>query len=93
MSKKKASFGWYLIKAKCLMLDVDGVVYSTIAGYQRPHAGFYSFAKQTTGYLPEELLVVNDKQENVDAAKAAGWKTVHWADRNATVPFTAAVSA
>lgn len=58
--------------------EIDGIVHSAMAGYQKPHAGFYSFVEQKTGYCPQDLLMVDDKLENVEAAIAAGWQAAHW---------------
>jgi putative hydrolase of the HAD superfamily len=58
--------------------EIDGIVYSAMAGYQKPHPGFYSFAEQKTGYSPQDLIMVDDKLENVEAAKAAGWNAALW---------------
>lgn len=68
----------HLLNAIGLSDECDGIVYSAMAGYQKPHAGFYSFAERKTGYRPEDLIMVDDKLENTEAAKAAGWQAVHW---------------
>ena len=68
----------HLLKSVGLEQEIDGMVYSAMAGYQKPLDGFYSFVERTTDYAPEDLLLVDDKLENVEAAKAAGWEAVHW---------------
>jgi len=68
----------YLMHTMGLRDEVDGIVYSAKAGYQKPDARFYSFAENATGYRPDELIMVDDKLENVEAAKASGWLAVHW---------------
>ncbi len=68
----------YLLNSVGLGNEIDGIVHSAIAGYQKPHAGFYAFVQRNTGYSPEDLLMVDDKLENVEAAKVAGWQAVHW---------------
>jgi len=70
----------YLMHEMGLNDEVDGIVYSAMAGYQKPDAGFYSFAEKKTGYRPDELLMIDDKMENIEAAKAAGWLAVHWTE-------------
>lgn len=60
--------------------EVDGIIYSAMAGHKKPDVGFYSFAEKTTGYRADELLMVDDTLENVVAAKASGWLAVHWTE-------------
>ncbi|NSX56813.1 HAD family hydrolase [Parasulfitobacter algicola] len=69
----------YLLNSVGLGDEIDGIVYSAMAGYQKPHTGFYSFVERKTGYSPKDLLMVDDNLENVEAAIAAGWQAVHWA--------------
>lgn len=68
----------HLLNSLGLGEEIDGIVYSAMAGYQKPDVGFYSFAEKKTGYLPEEMILVDDKLENIEAAKAAGWNAVLW---------------
>lgn len=68
----------YLMQTLRLCDEVDGIVYSAKAGYKKPDAEFYTFAEQTTGYQPEELILIDDSVTNVEAAKASGWCAVHW---------------
>ncbi|WP_183469168.1 HAD family hydrolase [Limimaricola variabilis] len=70
----------YLLNKVGLNSEIDGVVYSAMAGHQKPDAGFYRFAEERAGYNPDELLLVDDKLENVEAAISAGWNGVHWSD-------------
>lgn len=68
----------HLLNYVGLESEIDGIVHSAMAGYQKPNAGFFSFAERKTGYRPEDLLLVDDKLENIEAGKAAGWQAVHW---------------
>jgi putative hydrolase of the HAD superfamily len=68
----------YLLNTVGLRNEIDGIVYSAMAGHQKPDAGFYAFAEVEAGYRPDELLMVDDSLENVEAAIAAGWMAVHW---------------
>lgn len=70
----------FLLHTVGLNNEIDGIIYSAMAGYQKPEAGFYSFAVQKTRYRPDELIMVDDKLENVEAAKASGWLAVHWTE-------------
>ena len=50
----------------------DGVFTSFQAGMRKPEARFYGHVIQQTGALPKDMVFVDDKAENVDAAAAAG---------------------
>ncbi|TKZ22015.1 HAD family phosphatase [Shimia litoralis] len=53
----------------------------------KPDANIYAHVESDCGLAPEALLFADDRQENIDAAAARGWKTHHfmdpqgWADR------------
>ncbi|MGL5011565.1 MAG: HAD family hydrolase [Paracoccaceae bacterium] len=68
----------YLLNTVGLRKEIDGIIYSAMAGHQKPDARFYAFAEVETGYRSDELLMVDDKMENVEAPIAAGWMAVHW---------------
>ncbi|MCF2872790.1 HAD-IA family hydrolase [Octadecabacter sp. G9-8] len=70
----------HLLNTVGLCKEIDGIVHSAMAGYQKPNAGFYSYGERKTGYCSEELIIVDDNLENVEAAMAVGWQAVHWAD-------------
>ena len=70
----------YLMHQMGLQNEVDGIVYSAQAGYQKPDAGFYAFAENATGYHPHDLLFVDDHLANIEAAQASGWMAVHWTE-------------
>ncbi len=68
----------YLMKTMGLYNEVDGIVYSAEAGTKKPEHKFFKFAEQAIGRHPQELILVDDTQLNVEAARAAGWNAVHW---------------
>ncbi|MDV6374026.1 HAD family hydrolase [Deinococcus arenicola] len=51
---------------------VDVAVATCTVGIHKPDAGAFLHAVQALGVRPEEVLFVDDKQENVDAARALG---------------------
>jgi len=68
----------YLMQTLKLNEEVDGIIYSALAGYQKPHPEFFSYAEMKTGHQPEELLLIDDTSANIDAARASGWMAEHW---------------
>lgn len=78
-------------RARYLMLDlglggdVDGILYSAVLGARKPQPEFFAAAQKATKCTPDELLLVDDTLENVDAARRAGWHAYHW-DGRRTLP-------
>ncbi|WP_170409725.1 HAD-IA family hydrolase [Ruegeria atlantica] len=68
----------YLMQTMELGNEVDGIVYSAKAGCRKPKPEFFDFAAQEVGRQPGDLLLVDDTLPNVEAARSAGWKAVHW---------------
>lgn len=44
-------------------------------GVIKPDAGIYQMVEEDCGFAPEALLFADDRQDNLDAAEARGWKT------------------
>ena len=70
----------YLMETMGLQNEVDGIVYSAQAGFQKPQSGFFSYAVDVAGRPPNEMLLVDDTLANIDGARQAGWQAVHWDD-------------
>ncbi len=68
----------YLMRTLGLCDEVDGIVYSAKAGSKKPQIEFYSFAERETGRQPNEILLVDDTLQNIEAAQSAGWEAVLW---------------
>lgn len=71
-------------RARYLMTDlglerhVDGMIYSAAVGHRKPAPEFYAAATATAGHPPTDIALVDDTLENVTAARAFGWRAVHW---------------
>ncbi len=50
-----------------------GVVLSYLAGVMKPHAGIYMEAERRFGLTPAQTVFIDDRAENVSAARARGW--------------------
>lgn len=53
---------------------VDGVVASCEVGVRKPEPAFYEHLLETVGHPAHACLLVDDRQENCDAAEAAGMR-------------------
>ena len=54
--------------------NFDGYVFSFAVGVMKPEAAIYEAAERATGRRGEELLFIDDRGENVEAAVARGWQ-------------------
>lgn len=72
------------MRANYLMTDmgleghVDGIFYSAALGHRKPSKEFYTLATEAAGALLESIVLVDDTQDNVVAARDFGWNAVHW---------------
>ena len=55
----------------------DGYVFSHEAGAMKPAARIYEAVEQLAARRGAALLYVDDRQENVEAGAARGWRVVH----------------
>ncbi|MDU9394692.1 HAD-IA family hydrolase [Pseudomonas sp. zfem002] len=58
----------------------DLIVDSSREGCRKPDAQFFDIAQQRAGLPAEANLLIDDLAENVAAAAARGWRTVHFRD-------------
>ncbi|BBK32381.1 putative hydrolase of the HAD superfamily [Stella humosa] len=70
----------HLMEELGLSAHVDGIFHSAALGWRKPEPAFFAATTTKLGLEPAELLLVDDLKENVLAAAAAGWATVHWTD-------------
>jgi len=56
----------------------DGLHHSAAVGFAKPDPDYYAATERRVGLPPEALLLVDDSERNVDAARAAGWQARHW---------------
>jgi HAD superfamily hydrolase (TIGR01509 family) len=62
-----------------------GALTSFEAGVMKPHAGIYRQAEQRFGLEPATTVFIDDRAENIDAARALGWAGIVHTDRDSTV--------
>lgn len=68
----------YLMDTLGLAEHVDGIFYSARLGAKKPDAAFFAAVQSAVGLRGDELLLVDDSHANVVAARAAGWRALHW---------------
>lgn len=68
----------YLMERLGLRQHVDGMIYSAAVAARKPEPAFFAAAATRSGAAPEDILLVDDTEANVAAARAAGWHGLHW---------------
>jgi putative hydrolase of the HAD superfamily len=68
----------YLMKELGLAEHVDGILYSARLGAAKPDADFFARAQVAVGLRAEDILLIDDSQRNIEAARNVGWKALHW---------------
>ncbi|RWB06679.1 MAG: HAD family hydrolase [Mesorhizobium sp.] len=68
----------YLMNDMRLADHVDGIVYSAALGHRKPSAEFYELATAFAETKASDIVLIDDTQDNVLAARAYGWGAVHW---------------
>jgi putative hydrolase of the HAD superfamily len=68
----------YLMENLGLAEHVDGIFYSAHLGAKKPDAEFFTKVQAAVGLCGEEMLLIDDSRQNVEAALEAGWQALHW---------------
>ena len=61
---------------------VDGIFYSAQLGAKKPDIEFFAKVQAAVGLAGDEMLLIDDSRQNVEAALAAGWQALHWTKHN-----------
>ena len=64
-------------------IDWDVIIDSSVVGFQKPDLRIYSVAEEKSETKKEEILFIDDRRENIEAAAEFGWQTILY-DRNDT---------
>jgi putative hydrolase of the HAD superfamily len=73
--QRRADYLWTTLGLKD---HFDGLHHSAAYGVGKPDPAYFSAVERRTGFTAAELLLIDDRQTNVDAAVAAGWGGVLW---------------
>jgi putative hydrolase of the HAD superfamily len=68
----------YLWQTLGLRERFSAIHYAADVGFRKTEAGFYAVVQSRTGLPPDQLCLVDDSPENVEAARAAGWAAFCW---------------
>jgi putative hydrolase of the HAD superfamily len=68
----------FLMEKLGLAEHVDGIFYSARLGARKPEMEFFARVQAAVGLRGEEMLLVDDSRQNVEAARKAGWQALHW---------------
>lgn len=56
----------------------DAMHYAADLGCGKPDPAFFAAIETRTGLAPAEMRLIDDRLENVEAARTVGWGAVHW---------------
>ena len=68
----------YIWDELALRQHFDAMHYAAELGYAKPAAQFFRATAERSGFAPDEIFFIDDKQANVDAARAEGWSAAIW---------------
>jgi putative hydrolase of the HAD superfamily len=68
----------YLMEKLGLAAHVDGIFYSARLGAKKPDMEFFAKIQAAVGLCGEEMLLIDDSRQNIEAALKAGWQAFHW---------------
>jgi len=68
----------YLMEKLSLAEHVDDIFYSAQLGAKKPDSEFFARVQAAVGLSGEEILLIDDSLQNIDAALTAGWQALHW---------------
>jgi putative hydrolase of the HAD superfamily len=72
---QRAAYLWDVLGLKDRF---DAIHYAADLGSAKPDRDFFDKIVARTGFAPAELLLIDDKVENVEGARAAGWSAALW---------------
>lgn len=70
----------YLMEIVGLTRHVDGMFYSARLGARKPDREFFARVQAQVGLCGDEILLIDDSRENIEAALNAGWHALHWTE-------------
>jgi putative hydrolase of the HAD superfamily len=72
---------------------VDVIIYSHEVGLAKPDPAIFELTEQPLGVHPHEIVIIDDVDTNVTAAKARGWYAVLHTDTSRTIADVTALLA
>lgn len=74
-----------------LNLYFDRLHYAADLGAAKPDAAFYRMIQARTGLAPGEIFFVDDRPDNVEAARTLGWHAALWTGADRLIDLLGAV--
>lgn len=72
-----------LIKlGKVADVKYSSIVLSNETGFRKPEKGIYELATKKAGNKPEEILLIDDRQNFIEGAENFGWQTIWFDEKN-----------
>ncbi len=78
LSNMPQPYARYLERAHGFMQQFDGGVFSGDAGLIKPQGEIYALLEQRYGLQPQHTVFIDDLLANVVAARARGWRGIHF---------------
>lgn len=72
---ERAAFLWQSLG---LRERFDAIHYSADLGVAKPEPEFFAEVERRTGFVPNEVFFIDDRAENVEAARNCGWFAAVW---------------
>ena len=69
----------------------DAIHYAADLGCAKPADAFFAAVEERSGFAPEEIVFIDDKAENVEAARRRHWNAAVWTGKDALDQVLAAV--
>jgi putative hydrolase of the HAD superfamily len=63
----------------------DAVILSFEVGHRKPAPEIFELAVERSGVSPAESVFIDDLAKNCDAARAAGWRAIHFTDAETAI--------
>ena len=74
----------YLSREYRLHAIGEGALPSYLAGVMKPHAGIYAEAERRFALEPAATLFIDDREDNIEGARARGWRGIVHEDYGST---------
>ena len=71
----------YLWRILGLRDRFDAMHYAADLGWAKPAPEFFAAVEARTGFQPAELFFIDDKPDNIEAARIRGWRGAVWTGR------------
>jgi putative hydrolase of the HAD superfamily len=80
LSNMPAPFADHLERTHAFVGWFQAGVFSGRVQQAKPDAAIFALAAERFGAAPEELVFLDDHPPNIEAARAAGWRALHFTD-------------